>query len=39
MLALRNKVKAENHLEMCGRSREGTRIKRYLYSPMDFAKR
>ena len=37
-LALRNKVKEEEHLEIYGELREEIGMKTYLHGPMDFAK-
>ena len=37
-LALRTKVKSEEHLEIYGGLREGIGIKMYLHGPVDFAK-
>ena len=37
-LALRNKVKEEEHLEIYGGLREEIGIKTYLHGPMDYAK-
>ena len=38
MLALRNKVEEEEHLEIDGGLREEIGMKTYLHGPMDYAK-